>query len=274
MILRLGIVSDVHIGPAETPPTGWHNAYDFAGTRARLSCAVEHFNRESVDHVVLLGDLTHRGDQESLDAGATALASSTGRLWAAPGNHDAADLRRTLGVGGADRVADAVRMIVLDIEPTDRGATFCARNGPDLASWGDDLTFFASHYPLVSRATELAALGLPYPGDLAGREHLLRALVDRPAPTIVLSGHLHIRDSTAVGPVLQLFFPALVEHPFECSILQLGDHEGLPVLQRISIPLHSEPFVRNPVFSPAVERWEFDGTTWLSHQFVTQEALL
>ena len=284
--LRLGIVSDIHIAPEGTAPTGWHNPFDFAGTVDRLQRAVECFNLEEVDGVVALGDLTHVGDSDSVAEALAPLAAAPGRLWIAPGNHDVAlgaerlsDLRiratnlDAASIGGSgDVLADGVRLAVLDIDSVDDGASFSATHGLPVDVWGDDLTLLASHFPLVSRAVELDECGFKYAGDLVDRALLLEEVVARTAPTVVLSGHLHIRDACSTGPVLQLLFPALIEHPFECSIIELAADEGTWRLSRLAVPLHAATFDRSPIFVPPVERWSFDGGEWLSHQFSPKEA--
>jgi hypothetical protein len=55
--------------------------------------------------------------------------------------------------------------------------------------------------------------------------------------------------------VLQLLFAAVVEYPFECSLLEVGEGRAT----RTAIPLHDAPHRRDPVLAPALERWEFDG---------------
>jgi len=88
--------------------------------------------------------------------------------------------------------------------------------------------------------------------------------VSRGGPTVVLNGHLHVRDACTVGPVLQLSFAALVEHPFECSVVELNNLGPACRITREAISLHEAPANRDAVFVPATERWDFDGARWLS----------
>ncbi len=265
----IGVVTDVHVAPPDETPARWHNALDFPGASGRLRRAIACFDDEQVDAVAFLGDLTHHGDRASSDEGLGALGVANGRLWIAAGNHDVAGpdhalLRASARCGRGAPVAPGLRIAALEIVAVGGRGGYRAREELDAESWGDDLTLLASHFPLVSRAAALAERGLPYAGDLADREDLLARVAARSAPTVVLSGHLHVRDSAACGSVLQLCFPALVEHPFECSIVEVEEVDGRPLLRRRAIPLHAAPHERDPTFVPAVEAWRFDGSAWLA----------
>ena len=259
-MLRLGVVADVHVAPLGEPPARWHNDYDFVGAPERLRRAVAFFAEEGVDGVVALGDLTHRDDEESRLQVQSLLAGWDGPLWVVPGNHDLA-----AGLASANESADleapGARLAGLDIQEADDG--FRATSVLPVDSWKDDLTILASHFPLISRADELASRGLPYAGDLVARDALLAALVSRAAPTVVLSGHLHVRDACSSGSLLQLSLAALVEHPFECAIVEVSSGGDLPLVTRRAEPLatvaHAE---RDPLLAPATESWGFTGEDW------------
>jgi predicted phosphodiesterase len=254
-VLRFGVLTDVHFAP-EGSAASWHNAYDFAGVGDRVRGAIQLFADEGVDGVVFAGDLTHREDEASVAEGLEHLQLAPGNLWLARGNHDSTlDRGAHGGSAGGERLAEDVRLAVVDIATDDGGATFRSAATLPADSWGDELAVVVSHYPLISRAAHVSAVGLPYPGDLVGRAPLLDALLDRVAPSVVLSGHLHVRDSTAQGPVLQLLFAAVVEYPFECSLLELGEGR----VTRTAIPLQDAPHRRDPVLVPPLEEWEFDG---------------
>jgi predicted phosphodiesterase len=254
-VLRLGVLSDTHFAPGGSAAS-WHNPYDFGGVGDRVRNALQRFADEGVDGVVFAGDLTHRDDEESVAAGLEHLRLAPGDLWLARGNHDSTLDRGPYG-GSAEgeRLAEDVRLAVVDLATDDGGATFRSASRLPVDRWGGELAVVASHYPLISRAAEVSAVGLPYPGDLLGRAALLDALLARDAPSVVLSGHLHVRDSAADGPVLQLLFAAVVEYPFECSLLELGEGR----VTRTAIPLHDAPHRRDPALVPALERWEFEG---------------
>ena len=85
------------------------------------------------------------------------------------------------------------------------------------------LVVVASHFPILSEASRLAAAGLPYPADLADRAEpeLRRACAASPRPKLVLSGHIHSRTSTDAGPLLQSTVGAVIEPPFDATIVEI-----------------------------------------------------
>ncbi len=257
-LLRLGVLTDLHFAPEGTT-SSWHNVYDFPGVGGRVREALQRFAAEGVDGVVFAGDLTHREDEASVGEGLAELRLAPGRLWLARGNHDSTlDRGDYGGTADGEQIVEGFRVAVVDIASDDEGGTFRSASALAANAWGDDVAVVASHYPLISRAAEVSAAGLPYPGDLIGRAALLDALLARTAPSVVLSGHLHVRDSVAEGPVLQLLFAALVEYPYEHSLLEIGpDH-----VTRTAFGQPDAPFVRNPLFVPAVERWRFADGAW------------
>jgi hypothetical protein len=117
----------------------------------------------------------------------------------------------------------------------------------------------ASHFPVLSEASRLTAAGLPYPGDLVNRADLERALRADGRPTIVLSGHIHARCSAHDGSLLQLSVGALIEPPFDATVVEL-DLSG-PIVRRTARRLGDVP-VTDPVFGPDEDRWHRASGGW------------
>jgi hypothetical protein len=97
-------------------------------------------------------------------------------------------------------------------------------------------------------------------------EEVARPLLARSAPTVVVSGHIHMRHACAAGKVLQLSCAALVEPPFEITFLDFeidtqvrGDRI---VVRRRSVPLVSPSAVNCPVLSPPRQEWVFEAGEW------------
>jgi Calcineurin-like phosphoesterase len=272
---RLGIFSDPHVpldsAPRSPPPTGW----DFDGTLARLEGVAEHFKRAQVDAIVALGDLAHNGDDATLDMVLSKLATVPAYLWVAPGNHDImvnpnavpnalTRAGRNERTHGKDMSSNRTHVCVLGLETPDQGASFRSRSPLPIASWPDELMLVASHFPLIPQPRELAAHGIIYPDDITDRAAILDELLARPAPTLVLHGHLHVRNTCHIGPVLQFSFAALIEHPFECSILDVSVDNGTYRLTRVATPLHAAVAKRDAIFVPESEIWTFDATNWIT----------
>jgi predicted phosphodiesterase len=263
--LRVGVLSDTHVVQDVSRRASWHNAYDFAGVEHRLRRALDLFAGEGVELLLLLGDLAHDGDAPSLRrALAPALGGST--AFVVGGNHDGArptaalaalgmnGLRlpgwRALSVGEGMRVA-GVRVV------RRAGRGWAAARSPALLTWGEGPVLLATHFPVLARAGAMREHGLPHPGDLVNRASLAEPLLARRAPTVVLSGHLHIRDSAASGSLLQLGFGALVEPPFEATVLEIeGDAAALSI-GRAAHELDRAEEGRDPRLVPAREIWSF-----------------
>jgi predicted phosphodiesterase len=263
--LRVGVLSDTHVVQDVSRRASWHNAYDFSGVEDRIRRAVDLFAREGVELLLVLGDLAHDGDAPSLRrALAPALDGPT--AFVVGGNHDGArptaalaalgmaGLRlpgwRALSVGQGMRVA-GLRVV------RRAGREWVTARSPALLTWGEGPVLLATHFPVLARADAMRRHGLTHPGDLAGRASLAEPLLARSAPTVALSGHVHIRDSAASGSLLQLAFGALVEPPFEATVLDIeGDAASLTV-GRVAHELDRAEERRDPRLVPARETWSF-----------------
>jgi Calcineurin-like phosphoesterase len=263
--LRLGVLTDIHAVRDPARRAGWINPYDFAGALERCRQALELFASARVDRVLLLGDLTHDGDLPSVRKVLKVAASSV-PLLAVGGNHDSPDPTAQIARAGGDAVglpswravgADTVRVAGLRaLRRTER--RWAAARRPALATWDDAPVLLASHFPVLSRTRALTERGLPYAGDLIDREAVAEALLARPGPTVVACGHLHVRDSAASGPLLQLGFGALVEPPFDATVLELSGEDGRVEVVRRAHELGTAHERRDPRLAPAEESWTFE----------------
>ena len=105
----------------------------------------------------------------------------------------------------------------------------------------------------------MAAAGLPYAGDLVNRDDLEGRLRSDPRPTLVLSGHIHARCSTHDGPLLQFTVGAMIEPPFDATIIDV-DPTALGV--RRTARRLGEVAVTDPVFAADEELWQKIGDGW------------
>ena len=225
--LRLGVLGDTHLAAVPYPKAAWHNAYDFDGLPERVRAAVRRFEHARVDAVCLIGDLTHDGSVSALQPLVDALAQVDLPVLLVAGNHDPgyALLRSTIPraqvVRPEGQKLAGWRIAGLQVTA---GSWFAARAEalPQVHEWGQDRTVLLTHFPVFSYAQQFAERGLPYPGDLIGRRAIAAALARRAAPTIVISGHIHARASSHDGRVLQLVQGALVEPPYEFSLVEIS----------------------------------------------------
>jgi predicted phosphodiesterase len=265
--VRLGLISDLHWAASPDVEASWHNVYDFAGLPGRVDRARRLFADQRVDALVVAGDLCHAGDHASAGSVLGRLGADAGPpVLAVSGNHDSLRHLRelieppTVLLDGAVREIAGWRLAGIAIAPDqDTGRFRWDRRWPAGQGCVDVLV---SHFPVVSRAQRVAGLGFSYPGDLLDLAPLLARVRATGEPTIVLSGHIHVRESHAAGTVLQLSAGALIEAPFEAAVIDLErDAETLRVRRR-SIRLGPSAGARDPVLAPDDETWSFCAGSW------------
>jgi predicted phosphodiesterase len=269
LTVRIGVLSDLH---CELEPAGsrWINVFEPEHLDRRLDGALEWFSEAQVDLILLLGDVVQFANSSDLaHIFARLAAADVAPLATVNGNHD---LR--LGEEFAER-AHAHGIRLLHEEPIalagvavagvgiDRGAAppqYVGRYVGQIDS-GDQagLVVVASHFPVLSEALRVAGAGLPYAGDLVNRADLESRLRSDPRPKVVLSGHIHARCSGHDGTLLQLTVGALIEPPFDATIVEL-DGTGLDV--RRTARRLGEIAVTDPVFAADDERWQWTDDRW------------
>jgi predicted phosphodiesterase len=237
--VRLGVVSDLHYTPGDSSALRYHNDFDVPLVLTRLGQACDWFESEQVDVFVLAGDLSDRGDSESLRTVLQGLASDwVHPALVVPGNHDL--LLREDAISEAlaslkdHRIAmpslGGIMVGGLRVAGLQPGAT---PSSDAMQAWADEPVVMISHWPLLSRREAFTASGLRYPGDLPGHEEWTEALLARRAATVVVHGHLHGRDTHQEGSILQCSVGALVEAPFEATIVEIStDASGVEVRRR------------------------------------------
>lgn len=263
--MRLGVVSDIHWNvDTAAPPQAWHNPHEPEALDRRLGEALALFIGAEAGAVVLLGDLSDRGDEASLDCVLARTARWERPVCVVGGNHDLdrAGLARVAAAHGAALLdgetveQEGALLTGIGVEPTGSGAPrFRSLAAPVLPTSG--LAVVASHYPLLSEAARLADAGLPYPGDLVDRDGLALFLAEAGDPVVVLSGHAHARCTQTRGPLLQLSFGALIEPPFDCAVVRLEETRVTRSSHRLGPIAAFEP-----VFAPAEESWLWTGEAW------------
>ena len=260
MTVRIGVLSDLH---CELEPTGsrWINVFEPEQLDARLDAALAWFAEEAVDLILLLGDIVQFANPPDLEhAFARLAAAAVAPLATVGGNHD-------LRLG--EKFASSARthgITLLDEEPLPSLTGVAVTRGAAPPQYvgrlaevedGAPRPVVASHFPLLSRASELSAVGLPYPGDLVNRAELESALRPGSRPTLILSGHIHARTSVAAGTLLQLTVGAVIEPPFDATVVEVGAEAVRRRARRLG-PVA----VTDPVFAADEEAWRWDGEAW------------
>jgi hypothetical protein len=262
--VRLGVLSDLH---CELDPTGsrWINVFEPERLDERLDEALGWFGEAEVDLVLLLGDVIQFANLPDAEhALARVAAAAVAPVATVGGNHDLrlgddfAACARASGI----RLLHAEPLLLEGVALTGvgvgRGAAPPQYVGA-LAAADADAPFVvvASHFPLLSEAGRLAAVGLPYPGDLVNRAALETQLADDRRPAVGLSGHIHARTSAMAGGLLQLTVGALIEPPFDATIVEIDGGTVARTARRLG-PLAET----DPVFTADDERWRWVGDQW------------
>jgi predicted phosphodiesterase len=280
--LRLGIVRDPHLevaGTSSPSVLGFPSVpaeYERDEYVMRYRHALQRCVREDVDGVVLLGDLSRSGDDETLRAGVR-LAARTGRtVWAVPGNHDLGErvdaLARAVRWMGAENVRLAtpageaaergLRIAGLSVTSQNWGYTARSDGGPDVSGWGDDLVVLLTHYPIISLVEKVPEGSIQHGDDLENLEQVARPLLERSAPTVVVNGHLHLRDARAERKVLQVSCASLMEAPVEITLLHFEFEEDRITVRIQRVPVVSSSESRSPIPSPPRQEWVFEAGAW------------
>jgi predicted phosphodiesterase len=278
--MKLGVITDIHLYPDPNTEQrfAWHNPYPIKRAMAQYDAALERCKVEAVDAVVILGDIAHIGDYACLEAAIERAAAMGKPVWVVPGNHDCtvrADAvasavsrhghsRVTLldTVGERNGVLASWRVAGLPIASDNGGNSMRALEQLALEVWLDDPVLFLTHFPMLSLVEHCATAGLKYAGDLSDFSEMTTLLHQRIAPTLVLHGHLHVRDELAQGSMLQLSFAALIEPPHEMAILELVGDAGELTIHRRNISIASYSAEQLPVLARDETRWQLRDKVW------------
>ena len=263
--MRIGVLSDLH---CELEPSGsrWINVFEPEHLDRRTDAALEWFAEARVELILLLGDVVQFANAaDAAHIFARLAAADVAPLATVNGNHD---LR--LGEEFAESAHEhGIRLLYqepLELAGVafsgvgiDRGAAPPQYVG-ELGGRGDaELVVVASHFPVISEASRVAAAGLPYAGDLVNRADLEDKLRSDARPKLVLSGHIHARCSTHEGPLLQLTVGALIEPPFDATIVEI---DPTSLSARRTARRLGEIAVTDPVFAADDELWQWTNDRW------------
>lgn len=240
--ITLGVISDLHLAPADTPLAHFNRDIHLGQSRQRTLDALRAL--PPVDATVVLGDLSNSAvaaDYAFLLACLNALPQPSLLI---AGNHDIPEplthaeplafaVRSQTGnkvrfLDGSSCSGDAISITAPALRRNHSG--YHVELGGDAAHADQpDVRVWLSHFPVLSVQSHVEGRGLRYAGDLSNRadceDHLLRTGL----PTVVLHGHLHTRATVTDRTLLQLGTPSTVEDPCEATIVTIGRHPELTV---------------------------------------------
>jgi hypothetical protein len=215
--VRLAIVNDIHSAPPDRPNGFWNGPMRYDRALPRLDAALEWLTGSDPDVLLVLGDLTEDGDDESL----LPVLERVENVAPLPtivlgGNHDGALLDR-LKVPPAQESAGVTLMAP---ELRAEGEMRFSAHLDELPDEG--LVVVVTHFPFVSREAAFAERELKYAGDLVNGGEIAHRLLAREAPTVVITAHLHAGDVFTEGGLLQIVLPPLVEGEGAASLVDVA----------------------------------------------------
>ena len=225
-----------------------------------LDDALAWIAEREVDAIAVLGDLVMFEDEASLVVGMTRLAALGKPVLIVPGNHDGVDwpaaIERHLPNQQPPIWPALSRAVDVRVEQNPERWWTGGLQAPE-----DGTVLVLSHFPAIDVGDYLVQAGFPYAGDATWDESA-RELQHRPAPVIVLSGHVHVRYEIAEGSLLQLGFAALIEPPHAAAILEIREDGGIVdvTVEHADIATHEATIV--PIISPAKSFWRFEQGIW------------
>lgn len=255
----LAHVSDLHLGHSP------------ARERA-AAMVVERLLEQSVDHVVVTGDLTHSGSLRELAQFERVFAplSRQGRLTVVPGNHDRGtdDVAEHISLGRrvwVERRAGLHLTCIDSTAPHNRTSfrshgELCARTLDAVtaaldAAPTDALRVVLLHHHLLPLPVEgigewfAEAFGWPHAAELPLGRALLARLLGR--CDLVLHGHRHVprqlRAQAGKGGGLPIFNAGSTTQLLACRIFDLAAHERPQWLQVAPAPKRSPVRMPPPV---------------------------
>jgi predicted phosphodiesterase len=254
----------------------WNNITHLSSSHNLLSAAVADIASAGIGQVVLLGDVSDRGDHDTIAAALQAVTSAGMRAWAVPGNHDASmsphaiaeAVKRSPGsaVISEERL-DAWPDIAVcghGLRSDDGGLTCEAISLPDPAGIQARLLLWASHYPVLSQRGRFRAASLRYPGDLRNLSHVAARITRFEGPVLVLHGHLHAAAVKQAGSVLQIGVPAAVEWPHAWTEAVIKVARGTVTVQTILRPIPGTwpPPATTTTLAKPTQNWAYAAGRW------------
>ena len=276
--MRLGVITDIHLHPTPDPNRryAWHNPYPMHKAWSMYEAALTRLQSEGVEAIAILGDVTHVGDRPTQERVVERAAKTGLPVWLVAGNHDATERARTLsdavaaqggavvtmpsGAGAPNSAG--LRLAGVTIGSVNRGDSAFALEALPVTNWGDGPVLLLSHCALVDVRERFASNGLKHSANLDNHDEVVAGLRQRGAPTLILSGHLHVRDEVAQGNALQLLFAALIEAPHEAAILEIEASPDNITVSRRNIGIEPYEVERAPILSADATRWTWRENAW------------
>ena len=260
---RIGIMSDFHLGHSGVGY--WHNRllYDRAEDIVRETVAL--LNRQSLDSVVILGDVTNDGSDAQLELARSILDKLTVPWIVIPGNHDREAVRtgRFIDVFGdhfpglSRKVLGVESLFLPEYLPSDEyprtelGLDFIESVIRVATRIESHNLFVFSHFPLIPQEDYAQVHNGKYAKHYLDGETLLSRLSTTvPGNIACFSGHQHWHRTVEHETSMHILTGSLIEYPMEARIVSLdGERLGVSILDSAR---------------PDIARESLDSSTWVA----------
>ncbi|MBT3276284.1 MAG: hypothetical protein HN368_24260 [Spirochaetales bacterium] len=259
---RFGIISDLHLGHSGTGR--WHNSLLFDRAEDIVRNAVAVLNGQSLDLVIILGDVSNDGGEDQLKS-AAGIFSNLNTSWRVlPGNHDRDGVRsgafHELFSGHVPDLLGAVAGIPslflpeflpeIEYPRTELGMRMIKKVLDLVSRTAPDDLFIFSHFPLISQN----AYALQFKGEYAkhfldGEEFLDQLGQIVTGKILCFAGHQHWHRIINEKKFVHCMTASMIEYPMEARVIRIADDRidistlecGVPDLAAVS--LDSAPWV-------------------------------
>lgn len=244
--MRIGIFNDLHLG--HTGEGRWHNRLLYDHAEEIAHSAVGAVNRQALDRVVIVGDITQIGTDTQIALARDILGEIEAPWYVVPGNHD----RPAMRSGAFDRVFeehapslytrwdDIGVLFPRETLPADGSSPPVYRFGPELIERAVEavrvdkprhLLIFC-HIQLAPEESHAREHGAKYAGHYADGLELLTRLEEATENRIrVFCAHQHWHHMLRNERWVQCTNGAMIEYPMEFRVVTIeGDRLRVSVL--------------------------------------------
>lgn len=232
--MKMGILSDLHLG--HSGGDTWHNRllFDQAEEVVRETVAV--LNKQSLDMVIILGDVTNSGVKEELESAEKVLSKLAMPWLVLPGNHDREGIRtglfnKTFGKHIPDvyrEVAGVPGLFLTEYVPpveypkTELGKDTIKEAVEMIRRQNIENLCVFSHFPLISQENYAREHKARYAKHYIDGEELLHHLDKLVSGTIFsFSAHQHWHRIIDEDSFFHCMTASMIEYPMEARIVSM-----------------------------------------------------
>lgn len=234
--MNIGIFGDCHLGHSGTD--FWHNRLLFDHAEEVVRETIVHLKKQSLDMVVILGDLTNNGTEEQLKQADRILSELPMPWHVVPGNHDRDGVRSGLFdsifaghiPGILMEEAGCLFLFLREYLPpveypkTELGEEAVEKAVGLLQGRTVENLFVFSHFPLIAQAGYAERYKANYAKHFCDGDELLIRLARLVSGRIIsFSAHQHWHRIVTDEVFLHCMTASMIEYPMEARVVSIED---------------------------------------------------